>query len=160
VAVDYFLSIDGVAGESLDDKHKGAIDVLSWSWGEANSGSIVAGGGAGAGKVAFNDFSFTMNVSKATPALFQACANGQHFKEARLTGRQAGRAQADYLTWTFSDVLVSSYQTGGSQGDDRPVENVGLTFTKAQLSYAPQKPDGTLDTPLKAGWDLRLNTKA
>jgi type VI secretion system secreted protein Hcp len=160
MAVDYFLSIDGVAGESLDDKHKGAIDVLSWSWGETNAGTLGTGGGGGAGKVSFNDLSFTMYGSKATPALFQACANGQHFKQATFTGRQAGKGQQDYLTWTFSDVLVTSYQTGGSVGEDRPVENVTLTFSKAQLSYAPQKADGTLDAPIKAGWDLRLNTKA
>jgi type VI secretion system secreted protein Hcp len=44
-AVDYFLKIDGIEGESLDEKHKGEIDVLSWSWGESQEGPTTGGGG-------------------------------------------------------------------------------------------------------------------
>ena len=160
-AVDYFLQIDGIAGESTDAKHKGAIDVLSWSWGEANTGAHGAGGGGGAGKVSFQDLSFTTRVSKASPALFLACATGQHFKQAKLSAqRSGGKTAGDFLTWTFSDVLVSAYHTGGSEGADTPpLDQVALNFSKAQISYKAQKPDGSLDAAITAGFDAKTNTK-
>ena len=113
---DYFLQISGIPGESMDSKHKDWIDVLSWTWGESNTGTVHTGGGAGAGKVAFQDLSFMTRISKASPALFLACASGQHIKEAKLVGRKAGKGQQEYLTWTFSDLLVSSYQTERQRG--------------------------------------------
>jgi type VI secretion system secreted protein Hcp len=159
MAAEYFLLIDGIAGESQDAKHKGWIDVLSWSWGETNPGAHAVGSGGGAGKVQFQDLSFSTHVSKASPALFLACATGQHFKEAKLTARKAGKAAQEFLTWTFSDVLVESYQTSGSGGDDAPLDAVSLNFTKAQISYRPQKADGSLDAPITAGFNAKTNTK-
>jgi type VI secretion system secreted protein Hcp len=158
VAVDYFLQITGVEGESVDAKHKGWIDVESWSWGETNSAAHT-GGGAGAGRVAINDFFFTTHVSKASPKLFLACAAGQHLKEAKLVGRKAGKAQQEFLTWTFSDVLVTGYQTGGAASEDAPRDQVSLNFAKLRVEYKAQKADGSLDAPLVAGWDVKANKK-
>jgi type VI secretion system secreted protein Hcp len=50
-AVDYFLKIDGIQGESKADRHKDEIDIESLSWGETQSGIFAVGGGGGAGKV-------------------------------------------------------------------------------------------------------------
>jgi type VI secretion system secreted protein Hcp len=159
-AVDYFLRITGVEGESADAKHKGEIDIDSWSWGASNTGTAQAGGGGGTGKVSIQDFHFVTRVSKASPRLFGACASGQHLKEARLTARKAGGSQAEFLTLTFADVLVSSYQTGGSEHSDVvPVDQVSLSFAKVMIEYRAQKADGSLDAPIKAGWDLKKNSK-
>jgi type VI secretion system secreted protein Hcp len=159
VAIDYFLKIDGIEGESLDDKHAGWIDVDSWSWGEALPAAPAVGAGGGTAKVAMQDFHFSARMSKASPKLFLACAGGQHFKEARLAGRKAGKAQQDFLTWTFSDVLVSSYQTSGSEDDDLPRDAASLNFATIRVDYRPQKADGSLDAPVSAGWDRKANTK-
>jgi type VI secretion system secreted protein Hcp len=156
-AVDYFLKIDSIPGESSDSKHKNEIDLESWSWGEANSGSHATGGGGGAGKVSMNDFSFVMRVNKASPKLFLACASGQHIKEALLTCRKAGKDQQEYLKIKFSDLLISNYQTGGSNSDVVPVEQISLNFSKIEVSYAPQKADGTLDSPVVHNWNLKEN---
>lgn len=158
-AVDYFLKVDGIDGESTDDKHKNEIDVESWSWGETNSGTHRAGGGGGAGKVVMQDFHFTMKVNKSTPKLMLACATGQHIKEAKLVCRKAGGDQQEYMSVKFSDLLVSSYQTGGSAGDIIPTDQVALNFSKIEFEYKPQKPDGSLDAPIKTGYDLKLNKK-
>ena len=158
-AVDYFLKIDGIKGESKDDKHKDEIDLESWSWGETNAGTHAAGGGGGAGKVQMQDFHFTMKINKSTPELFLACATGKHIKEATLTCRKAGTDQQEYLKIKFSDLLVSSFQTGGSTGDVVPTEQISLNFSKIEYEYKPQKPDGTLDAAVKAGYDLKLNKK-
>jgi type VI secretion system secreted protein Hcp len=156
-AVDYFLKIDTIPGESTDGKHKNEIDLESWSWGETNSGSHAYGGGGGAGKVSMQDFSFHMRANKASPKLFLACATGQHIKEALLVCRKAGKTQQEYLKIKFSDLLVSSYQTGGSGGDVVPMDSISLNFSKIEFSYAPQKPDGSLDSPVVHNYDLKAN---
>ena len=158
-AVDYFMKIEGVAGESTDDKHKGEIDIMSFSWGETQQGSHGGGGGGGAGKVQMQDLHFTKKVDKATAPLFLACAVGSHLKSVVIVARKAGKTQQEYLKYTLSDCLVSSYQVGGSQGDVVPMEQISLNFAKIEVEYKPQKADGTLDAPAKAGYDLKLNKK-
>jgi type VI secretion system secreted protein Hcp len=155
--VDYFLKIDGVDGEATDSKHKNEIDVESWSWGETNSGSHSFGGGGGAGKVQMNDISFVMRVNKASPKLLLACASGEHIKSALLTCRKAGKEQQEYLKIKFTDLLVSSYQTGGSKGDVVPVDQVSINFSKIEYSYAAQNEKGGLASPIPVHWDLKLN---
>ncbi len=159
-ATDYFLKIDGIEGESHDDKHKGEIDLQSWSWGETQSGTSAGGGGAGAGKVSMQDFHFVMTVNKATPKLILACASGQHIKDGILTCRKAGGQQEEFLKYTFSDLLISSYQTGGSGGSDIvPTEQISFNYSKMEVEYKEQKADGTLGGAIKAGWDLKANKK-
>jgi type VI secretion system secreted protein Hcp len=96
MAFDSFLKIDGIPGESLDQKHKGEIEVLSFAFGAANTGSPRGGGGGGAGKVAFNDFHFVHRLDKASPNLLLACANGKHLR--RPSSRCARRARASSST--------------------------------------------------------------
>jgi type VI secretion system secreted protein Hcp len=156
--VDFFLKVDGIDGESNDAKHKGEIELSSWSYGEQQAGTHSAGGGGGAGKVNMQDFRFVTTVNKASPKLFLACASGEHIKKAVLTCRKAGKDQQEYLKITLSDLLVSSYQTGGPQGGNvLPTDQVSLNYAKIEIEYKPQKPDGTLDAPIKAGWDLKAN---
>jgi type VI secretion system secreted protein Hcp len=105
--VDYFLKIDGIPGESGDDKHKAEIELESFSWGESQSGTAGHGGGAGAGKVVAQDLSIVKKVDKASPVLMIGCATGTHYKSAILTARKAGGGQLDYLKITLEDVLIS-----------------------------------------------------
>ena len=161
MAVDYFFQIAGIEGESADAKHKGWIDVDSWSWGESRPAPPPPTGGAGnagAGKVQVQDLHFVTRVSKASPKLFLACATGQHIKEAKLVGRKAGKDQQEFLTWTFSDLLVTGYQTGGAEGGDvLPGDQVSVNFAKLKVEYRAQKADGTLAAPVSAGFDVKTN---
>jgi type VI secretion system secreted protein Hcp len=116
-AVDYFLKIEGIKGESQDDKHKDEIDVQSFSWGVSQTVGRAGGGGAGAGKVRFQDFHFANLVSKASPSLFLACASGQHIKQAVFVGEALdpkGQVSGPFFKYTFSDVLISSYSEAGA----------------------------------------------
>ena len=155
-AVDYFLKIDGIPGESQDHKHKDEIQLESFSWGATQGGGFSYGGGGGAGKVQMQDFHFVMKINKATPKLFLACANGEHIKSAILTCRKAGKEQQEFLIVKLSDVLVSSYQSGGSSaGDVVPTEQISFNFAKVEFEYKEQKPDGTLAGGIKAHYDLK-----
>ena len=156
---DAFLKIDGIEGESADSKHKSEIDLHSFSWGESNAGTFAQGGGGGAGKVSMQDFHFTMNCNKSSVKLFLACAGGDHIKSAVLTCRKAGKDQQEFYKVTFSDILVSSYQSGGGGGESLPMDSISLNFAKVEKEYKEQKSDGTLGGAIKAGWDLKLNKK-
>jgi type VI secretion system secreted protein Hcp len=159
LAVDYFLKIDGIPGESKDSKHKDEIDVEAWSWGEVNPVQHGGGSGVGAGKVQMQDFNFTARFSKASPNLMLACASGKHLKSAVLSARRGGdKTQAEFLTFSLSDVLVSSYQTAGAEaGDVGPADSVSLNFSKIQIEYKEQKADGSLGGSIKTGWDAKQN---
>jgi len=159
--VDFFLKIDGIDGESTDDKHKGEIDVDSWSFAEAQAGHAQSGGGLGAGKVKLEPFQFTAKLSKASPKLLLACANGEHIKKAVLLARKAGKNQQEYLKFTLSDVLVSTYKVHGAGGAGGviPTEQFTLVFSKIELEIKEQNADGTVGAATKAGWDAKANVK-
>lgn len=154
--VDYFLKIDGIPGESQDSKHKDEIQVMSFSFGETNAGTMAAGGGGGAGKVQMQDFHFVMNVNKASPKLFLSCANGSHIKSAILTARKAGKDQQDYLIVKFSDLLISSFQTSGqADAGHLPLDQISFNFAAIDMTYKEQKADGTLGGSTNVNYDLK-----
>jgi type VI secretion system secreted protein Hcp len=157
MAVDMFIKIDTVDGESRDKVHKKEIDVLAWSWGLSNSGSAHVGGGAGAGKVNVQDISFTKWVDSATPKLALACCDGKHFKEATLVVRKAGEKPVEYLKIKIEEVLITSISTGGSGGEDRLTENVTLNFAKVSLDYVPQDEKGAAGTAIPMAWSIAEN---
>lgn len=159
--VDYFLKIDGIDGESQDDKHKNEIHILSHSHGALNSGTAGIGGGLGAGKVQMQDFHFTAYNGKHSPKLWLACSNGQHIKKIVFSGRKAGTSPMDYVVWTLTDCLVSSFQTGGSgHGDVLPTDQFSINFTQAEYAYSEQKSDGSKGPTTKTGWNVATNKPA
>ena len=154
MASDIFAKIGDIKGESLDSKHKDEIEVLSISWGVSNAGSMAFGGGGGAGKATFQDLSFVHMVDKASPVLMQACATGNHIKEATITHRKAGKTPQEYLIVKMNDVIVTGVAHGGS-GDTGQSENVSLAFAKVSVEYKPQKPDGSLDAGIFFKYDIK-----
>lgn len=154
MAIDLFLKIEGITGESRDARHKSEIELLSFGWGEQESDHATGGGGAG--KVSFQDFQFTSRVNKASPHLFLACASGRHFPKATMTARRAG-GELEFLKLTFQDVLVTSFQDGGADSTDAPVDQVCLNFGKVTFEYVSQRADGKADTAVIAGWNVVQN---
>jgi type VI secretion system secreted protein Hcp len=161
MAVDIFIKIGDIKGESQDKTHKDEIEVLNWSWGMSQSGNMHTGTGGGAGKVSIQDMSLTKFVDKATPNLMMHCSSGKHVPKVTLTVRKAGGdSQVEYLIINLEEVLISSLSTGGSGNDDRLIENVTLNFAKVTVDYQPQKADGTKEGgPIKYGWNIRSNVK-
>src|SRR5689334_20901235 len=143
MAADIFAKLGDIKGESLDDKHKDEIEVLSYSWGVSNAGSMGYGSGGGEGKATFHDLSFTHKIDKASPVLMQACATGTHLKEATITHRKAGKGQHEFLVIKMNDVIVTSVQQGSSGGDNNAYhETCSIAFAKVNVEYKPQKADG------------------
>lgn len=159
MAVDMFLKLGDIKGESSDSKHKGEIDVLAWSWGVSQSGTTHSGTGGGAGKANVQDLSVTKYVDKGSPTLLLNCCTGKHIKTALLTVRKAGDTPLEYLKITLDDILITSVSTGGSGGEDRLTENLALNFAKFKVEYTPQKPDGTGDSAVEAAFHIAENVK-
>lgn len=159
MAVDMFMKIDDIKGESSDNSHKDEIDVLSWSWGMSQSGTSHGGGGGGAGKVNVQDLSFTKYVDKASPNLFKLCCSGKHFQSATLVVRKAGGKPLEYIKLTLTDGLIAAVTTGGSGGEDRLTENVTLNFAAFKYEYTPQKADGSGDAAIPAQWNIAKNVE-
>jgi type VI secretion system secreted protein Hcp len=155
MAVDVFLKIDGIEGEAPDAAHGKEIDVLSYSFGISQTGTMAYGGGGGAGKANFNDFSFMMRQNKATPKLMSACATGKHIKDATLTCRKAGDKQVEYMNYKFYDLLISSYQTSASS--EEPTESISFNFAKMEMEYKEQDAKGGLGGSTFFKYDLKGN---
>jgi type VI secretion system secreted protein Hcp len=156
MAVDYFLKLTGIEGESTDSTHAKEIQLESWSWGESNSGSSSLGGGAGAGKVSMNDFNVAKRLDKASPLLLEQCANGKHIAEAKLTCRKQGEKPLEYLIVTMTDLIISSYQVGAG-GDDIPIDQVSFNFASIKFEYKEQDAKGVAKASTKGGWDVKQN---
>ena len=97
-------------------------------------------------------------AEQGEPRSHEGLRDGQHIKTATLTARKAGKGQQDYLTFKFHDVLVSSFQTGGSENADVvPTDQVSFNFAKLEVEYKPQKLDGSFGPAVHFKYDLKAN---
>ena len=142
MAVDAFLKLDGIDGESTDDKHKGEIEVLSWSWGMQGRPSL--GGGAASGKATINDLKIVKKIDSASTALMLALRTNEPIQKAVLTLRKAGKTQLEYLKVTIEQGRVTSLiiDAGDKGGSPEAVEKVSFSFNKIEVEYVPQGKDG------------------
>ena len=146
MAVDMFMKIQGIEGESKDSSHKNEIDVLAWSWGMTQSGTGHVGGGSGSGKVNVHDLSFTKYIDKSSPDLMLACCNGKHYGEAKLTVRKAGENPLEYMIVTIECGRLKGAFNGAG---------IPLLFVKGLTVAALAYPSPFL----KMGWDIEANKK-
>ena len=161
MAVDMFIKVGDIKGESVDSKHKDSIDVLSWSWGLSQSGTTHTGGGGGAGKVSVHDLSFTHYLDAASPNLFLACCDGSHYDDALLTVRKAGKEALEYLKISMKEVIVTSISTGGSGGEDRSDrERHRSTLARSSSSTRPRTRQGKGGGAITGAWNIAENIKA
>lgn len=159
---DFFLKLDGVKGDSTDATHAGEIDIESFSWGESQTTSIgSATSGAGAGKVKFDELTFTSRVHSGSQQLALMCASGAHAATAVLTVRKAGGKQEEYYKVTFKTVFITHYRSiGAAVTDVIPRDEVTCVFGTYLIEYRSQTKDGTLAAAVMNGWDQIQNKKA
>jgi type VI secretion system secreted protein Hcp len=136
-AVDMFLKIDSIPGESQKAGHEDEIDVLSWGWGTSGSG---AGGGGGAGKVNVSDLNFVKQMGRASPGIMQKCCDGSNIADVEIILCTSGSAAAEhcYLKITLENAIVTSYSMGAQGEDPVPVEKVTMNFQKIKMDYFPE----------------------
>lgn len=155
MAIEYFLKLDGIDGESLSTKHKGEIELYSWSWGAHNATSVT-GSGLSAGKVSFADISISKPVDKSSAKLLELCCTGKHITKGTLTcAKSTGdKNPADYLTIKLEEIHIASFQTGGSSGDAVGSESLSFAFGKIEYDYKIQGKDGNLTAAGSTKYDI------
>ena len=149
MAFDAFLKLTDIKGESQVKGFEDQIQIESFHWGVAQSGTIGGGGGGGAGVASRQDFLFTAGSSKASPELFIACVTGEHIKEGLLTLRSAGQQQTTFSTVKLTDVVIAGYDQAGSDDGAAPVDEFSLRYGKLEFTY----------NAVKAAFDFIKQTK-
>jgi type VI secretion system secreted protein Hcp len=131
-----------INGEAQDDKHKGEIEVLSWSWGMQGKASL--GGGVASGKATMRELRIVKNVDKASTALMSALRTNEVIKEGILTLRKTGTSKIEYFKITIQDGRVVSLdvEAGDESGGSTLLERVSFSFNKIAIEYTPQGGDG------------------
>lgn len=157
---DFFIKIDGIEGESKDSKHKGWIDVLSFSYAVSQSSSAFTGGGVGVGKANFDALVFEHYADKATPNLLQYCASGKHVGEVKLEAAKVGDGSQVYFTITLTDAIITHAGPSGSTDDARVKETVGISYSKIKVEVKEQNANGSLGASVTGAWDVKQNQKA
>jgi type VI secretion system secreted protein Hcp len=159
MALDMFLELAGIAGESTDPVHKGEIQISSWSWGLSEPASAASGeSGAGAGKVSIQNIVIQKNADIASPLLIQHCAQGARIASGtvsvRKAGATAGAVGKDFLLFKMTNVLVMSVTEDAAAASDLPTETVTLAFSKFEFDYSTLSATGALGAQKSVGWDL------
>jgi type VI secretion system secreted protein Hcp len=162
MAFDCFLKIDGVDGESTDDKHKQWIELLSYSHGvsQPTSGAASSGGARSAQRCDHQDFSVVKTLDKASPKLNLFCCNGKHVANVKIELCRATEKKEKYMEYLLTDVIISSVRPGGSSqgGEALPLEELSFNYGKITWNYIETdhktgKPGGNVETH----WDLVTN---
>lgn len=154
MAANYFLKFDPeIKGESQQTGYEGQIEILSFSWGVTQAGGFSYGSGGTSAKANLQDLALSFRMSPASPKLMQYCASGKHLTTAVLTCLEASGDTAEkYLEITLTDVVISSYQTGGS-GDDKPIDSMTLNFAQVKKEYFKQGDDGVVTSAATGQWN-------
>ena len=157
MAVDLFLKLAGIEGESVDAKHNGEIDVLAWSWGLSQDPPAGTGGGGGAGRVKIESISVQKQVDLASPLLLLFSAQGKHISDGTLTTRKPGKAVNEFLLFKMSNVMVTSVHVNVAEGGSAPTENVTFSFGKVEFTYRSTEADGSPGAEKSFKWDVAQN---
>ncbi|MGU3646258.1 Hcp family type VI secretion system effector [Microbacterium sp. C23T] len=145
MADEQFLTIASIPGEVVDDRHPGAIEVLSWSWAVSNAAPAGAGGGGRVGKPTLSDIAVSLRMDAATPRLFDACARSIRLPEALLSARRVGMI-GDYFTVRLEEAVVTSATTAFA--GEEPAVQITLGFATVTMTYQTTLPDGSLGDPV------------
>ena len=157
---DMFLKLEGIDGESKDEKKQNQIEIASFSFGGTNNGSFYTATGGGVGKVNLQDVHFTKQIDKSSPNLFGILTSGKHIDKATITVRKAGGDPKDYLIVTLTPCLVSSYNISGSDGGGMPQESFSLNYDKIEFEYKTQDDKGNLGASIKKSYETAKNKAA
>ena len=155
MAVDYFLKLDGIDGESADANHKNEIQLMSWSWGASQVSSVAGTGGSGAGKADLSDFSVMTYFDKATPKFFKSIGSGTHIKSGTMSAVKSGANGKPYLKVDFTELFVSSLQISGSS--EIPSVSLSFTYNTIKIDYSVQDEKGNLTSTGPVTYNLKEN---
>ena len=149
-----YLKFDGVDGEAKDDKHEKWIDVLSFSQTITRGDSSSLSAGASAGPV-FHDIVVVKELDKSSPKLAESIAMGKVFPKVEI---HLTSGAGTYYAYELTNVMVTSYSISGD-ADDRPTEEVSITFEEIKVTYTEYENDGKSKGNIEYTWKVEEGTK-
>ena len=155
MAVDYFLKLADVPGESVAQNHSGEIQVLSWSWGGTQTSTVSATTGSGAGKVSLSDLNLMIEFDSSSAKLLKGLTQGAHYATATLAAVKSGAANSNYMTLDLTEVFIASLQLSASS--EVPSASLSLTYKTYTYNYFQQKSDGTVTNAGTTSYDVTTN---
>jgi type VI secretion system secreted protein Hcp len=160
MAIDVYLYIDGIKGESNDDRHKDWIECKSVSFGveQPKSATASTGGGHTAERCEHRDIVLSKLADLASPILLQTCSAGRTIPKAKFEFMRAD-AQGErvkYFEIEIENVLIGAVSPAVEEGDIL-TEDVALKFSKVKWKYTQQKISGGAGGNTSGGWDLSSN---
>ncbi|XYJ08949.1 Hcp family type VI secretion system effector [Telluria sp. B2] len=160
MAIDVYLQIDGIKGESMDDKHKDWIECTSVTWGvkQPRSATASTGGGHTAERCEHEEVVIDKLADLSSPVLLQTCSAGKTIPKAKLEFMRAD-GQGDrikYFEIELENVLIGAIKPKVEEGAIIQ-EKVGLKFSKIKWKYTQQKVTGGAGGNTSGGWDLAAN---
>lgn len=155
MAVDYYLKLDQIQGESADSSHKDEIQIMSWSWGASQVSSVSGTGGSGAGKADLTDFSIMAYFDKSTPKFFKSLCAGTHIKTGTMSAIKSGADGKPYLKVDFKEMFVTSLQISGSS--EVPTVSVSFSYNEIKIDYSTQNEQGNLTTTGAVTYNTKEN---
>jgi len=163
MAIDVYLQIEGIKGESQDSAHQGWIELSSAQWGvkQPRSATVSTGGGHTAERCEHRALSLSKLADLSSPILMQHCSMGKTIPNVKL---EFMRADGDgkpvkYYEVELENVMIASMEqvvSGGSILHD----SIGLRFSKTKWKYTQQKIGGGVGGSTVGGWDLAANKVA
>ena len=159
-ASEIFMKVDGIPGDSTDDKHKNEIVLANYAYSFFQTGATSTGGGGGVGRLTVTPFTVTKFIDSSSPRLALACASGQHFRQVDIVVREVSRDQVEFIKFKLEDVTITSFNASFNKeysANTAPIEQVQLTFAVIEMSFIPVKADGSAGTEVKMRWDVRRN---
>ncbi|MCG8487917.1 MAG: type VI secretion system tube protein Hcp [Candidatus Thiodiazotropha sp.] len=158
MAVDMFMKIDGIDGESTDDQHKGWIELVSVNHGvtQPTSGASGTGGRTG-GRADFEPFTAMKEVDKGTPDLNIKCAKGEHIPKIEVHLCEAAGDKHIFMKYTMENVIVQAVMPSCSKGDIKPIETVSFAYGKIKWEYTELGQDGKPGGSTDRTWNLETN---
>jgi type VI secretion system secreted protein Hcp len=155
MAVDFFLKLANIDGESKDANHTNEITVMSFSWGASQTTSVSGSGGSGAGKASLADLSIMKNYDAASAPMYKALLLGTHIATGVLTAVKSGAGGSPFLTISLGELFVTSVQISGSS--EIPMESVSFSYNTIETQYSQQDETGQLAAKAPVSYDLKAN---
>lgn len=163
MAIDVYLQIDGIKGESQDDKHKDWIECGSVNWGiiQPRSATASTGGGHTAERAELQEVTLSKVVDLSSPILMQYCAMGKTMPKAKFEFMRADGqgVPIKYFEIELENVLIGAIHPGIEAGSFLG-EHVSLKFSKIMWRYTQQKIGGGVGGSTVGGWDCAANKVA
>ncbi len=155
MAVDIHMDVEGIQGESRDEKYMQSVEIKEYGWGMASPRDSFSGAASGAARV--DNFTVVKRVDAATPKFMSCLLQNRRIRKVSVAFRKAGlqadgKVNMDFYVVTLEEVFVIGWQPAGMDGE-APLERVTLNFRKFKTSYRAQKQDGTPEGVIEASWD-------